>query len=332
MPTTTETTTYDSFVTLTIKNYEKKLNKQFLEYRPAVNILFDNYKHTDTKGGRIWQGIAEYGVNPTVKFFDGADTFSQEVTQVAQPIMYQWRYMGATISLLKTEMLENSGPVALADLTEVRLKQCLRTMNLIIGNEIFSDGTNYGGKTFVGLAAAVSTTPSADPASGSLGGLSAATWNWWRNNATTSFGSFAANGVNGSASDLVLRQFNNCTDGMVERPTDIISDQATWEFYNKTNIQPVRYVDQVNATADLSFKALEYQGIKWVWDRQCPTGRTYILNRNHIHFMVDPRYMFEWTSDLQYPNQLAYTRIVGLRLFMCTRVRMFSAVLDGITA
>lgn len=329
MPVTANTDPdYDSFLTLTIKNYSSQQSKNFLEYRPAVKILFDDYSQTDAKGGRFWQGIASYGTNPTVKFFAGTETFSQEVSQTDQPIQNEWRYMGGTVSISETEMLENSGPVALASLLESRMKQLNRTFNLIIGNEIFSDGTHYDGKTFTGLAAYISTTPT----TGVVSGLDSATWTWWRNNATTSCGSFAVNGVNGSTQDLVLRMHNNCTDGMFDRPTDLISDQNTWEYYNRTNLQPVRYIDQVRGTADLSFRALEYQGMKWYWDRQCPTGRLYFLNRQYIHFVIDPRFRFKWTQPMSYPNQLAFTKICGIRLFMRCTSRMFLGVTDGWTA
>jgi len=262
MPGFTETTFYDSFATLTIKNFSKEFQKQFITHRPAVEMLFDGNRYTDAKGGQLWQGIAEYGFNPSVKFFDGADQFSQEVGQFAQPMIYRWRYMGASISMLKTEMLENRGPVALASLIEGRLRQVMRTMNLIIGNEIFGDGTNYGGKTIIGLAAAISTTPTVNATAGNVGSIDATVFKWWQNNAVTSFGSFAAHGVNGTSDDLVLRTWNNCTDGP-RTPTTILSDQATFEYYNKTLLAPVRFVDQVGGTADLSFKKLAYKDKTW---------------------------------------------------------------------
>jgi hypothetical protein len=74
----------------------------------------------------------------------------------------------------------------------------------LVGSEIYSDGTSFGGNTFIGLAAGISTTPTVDPASGAVGGVSAVTYSWWRNNATISAGSFAANGVKGSSQDLCL--------------------------------------------------------------------------------------------------------------------------------
>jgi hypothetical protein len=67
-------------------------------------------------------------------------------------------------------------------------------------------------------------------------------------------------------------------------------------------------------------------------DRQCPTGRAYALQLEDIYFMVDPRFLFKWTGDLTYPDQMAFTRLCGLRFFMKTDRRMFSAVFDGVTA
>jgi hypothetical protein len=188
MPTTAETINYNSFLTVTTKEYSKIVTGQYLTRRPAVGLLFDEYRHTDSNGGRTWQGMVDYGQSATAQFYSGSDTFSTQPQEVAQPIRYDWKYLGGGISATQTEMLENSGPVALASLWGLRMKQLSRTFDLIIGNEIFSDGTNFGGKSFVGLALGISTTPT----TGAVGGLDPATWPWWQNNAATSFGSFAA--------------------------------------------------------------------------------------------------------------------------------------------
>lgn len=129
---------------------------------------------------------------------------------------------------------------------------------------------------------------------------------------------------------------NNCTDGMIDRPTDIISSQDVFEYYNRTNTQLVRYIreggDQSSADLSIRPQGLEYQGIRWVWSRQCPAGTLYMLNRKYVHFMVDPRFKFEWTDPLTYPNQMMFTRLVGLRLFLCYKARMYHAVMNGWTA
>ena len=167
MPTTAETINYNSFLTTTIKNYSKIMVGQYLTRRPGVGLFFDEYRHTDSSGGRTWQGMVDYGQSATAQFFAGSDTFSTQPQEVAQPLRYDWKYLGGSIAITKTEQLENSGPVALASLLDTRMKQLNRTFDLVIGNEIYSDGTNFGGKSFVGLAAGISTTPT----TGAVGGL-----------------------------------------------------------------------------------------------------------------------------------------------------------------
>ena len=80
-------------------------------------------------GGRTWQGMVDYGQSATAQFYSGSDTFSTQPQEVAQPIRYDWKYLGGSVSITKTEQLENSGPVALASLLDTRMKQLNRTFD-----------------------------------------------------------------------------------------------------------------------------------------------------------------------------------------------------------
>lgn len=333
MATTSVTTVYDTFFTSTIQAFDPQLRKNFLEYWAINKLLFNDYQYKDTRGGRLLQTSAEYGLNPTTQFFDGPEAFDQEPAQTAQPLIYRWRYLGGAISVAQTELLENRGQAALWDITESRMRQLIRTMNLVLGQELYSDGTNYGGKTIVGLAAGISTTPTSDPASGAVGGLSVSSFPFWQNNALTSAGSFAANGVKGSANDYVLTMWHNCTDGNIKTPTAILSAQDVFEYYHRTLLGTVRYLDPVdNKQGDLAFRTLQYNGRPWMWDRLCPSGYMYVLNNEDVHLTVDPEYMFTWSPPLQQPYQLAYNRICGIRLTNTYMARMFSGVISGWTA
>ena len=119
------------------------------------------------------------------------------------------------------EQAENRGQAALFSIVESRLRQVTRTMASVINEAIFLDGTGTGGKSIAGLAALVSTTPS----TGVVGLLDPATNPFWRNTAVTSAGSFAANGVKGTATDVVETAFNNSTDGTYDTPNAIVSAQ-----------------------------------------------------------------------------------------------------------
>lgn len=334
MPGITETKFWDSLATTTLTRFSPTMHLQALQYRPTFAMMMDNYSRTDSNGGREYQDIAEHGFNNTVQYFDGPGVFAQAKAEVALPIKYRWRYAGGSVGFTLIQTLENAGPVALANLLEMQVRQLLRSMNLMIGNQIFGDGTEYGGKTIIGLAASVALDPTTDPASGPVGGIPAATYGWWRNNSQVNCGSWKLYGIKGSTADNVLRLWNNCSDGMAIRPDYMVSDQSIWEWHNATQLALIRYVPSGGQaqTPDLSFKgfpALEYQGRPHFWDRQCPAGRLYMINTDHIHMKIDPRYKFEWTEDRSYPNQLAFNRICGLRHFMYTGARMFSGVSDG---
>ncbi len=272
----TDTINFDSFLTSTIKKYERELQKNFIEYRPSVNVLFDNYGHQDS-GGYSVQFPLEFGNNATTKFFSPYDTVDTTPSEFALPAIYQWRHVATSAAISEIEKVANSGKEKLFDLLEGRIRQGVRSMVNLLGSEIYSDGSNFGGITITGLAAGVSTTPTSDPASGAVGGVPAATYVWWQNNATTSIGSFASHGVKGSSDDQVLIGFNNSTDGALDRPNAILSAQDVFQYYNQALLSTVRYVDPLKK-GDLSFGGLYYQDIPWYWDRQCVSGRMYILD------------------------------------------------------
>jgi hypothetical protein len=125
--------------------------------------------------------------------------------------------------------------------------------------------------------------------------------------------------------------YNNCTDGEFDKPSAFISDQSVWQFYNRTLTQTVRYVD-AHSLGDMPFSKLRYMDTTWTWDRQCPSGRLYILNARGTHFYTDPGWFFRWSESRTWPDQLIEVRLLSLRLTLCTKMRMFQQVLDGWTA
>lgn len=327
----TETVEWDTFYTATLRNFESTLHKQFLKYRPTVEKLFDNFSLSDSRGGRTWQGIAEHGLAPTVKMFRGAESFSQEVTQTMLPIRQDWVYAGGSVSMAVTEGLENSGAVALADILETRVNQVLRSVNILIGNEIFGDGSNYPeAGTIDGLKKLL-----AENSTTSACGLDPATYTWWQNNYRTGCGAFATYGIYGASADYIMNMFNACSDGDADRPSFIVCDQGFWEAYarriNYTGAAHSMVTYQKSGEPDGAWKALSYYGIPVIWDRQCPTGYCYMINTKYLKFRIDPRFNLKWTAPLSYPNQLMYTRIVGLRFFLNMTARMFHGVTSGWT-
>jgi hypothetical protein len=324
---------FDSFWTATMANYSpEQAVKNYIEDRPILRILLDDFGHKDSNGGKFIYTSVDFGLNPTIKWFDGADVFDQTVSQTDLPLTYYFRYIGGSITITKTETLENRGQARIFDLFQRRYDQCMRSLNYGLAQQAYSDGSDFGGKSIQGLAAIISTTPTVDPTVRNVGGLSASN-TFWRNSAIASFGSFAAFGVNGTSDDYWLRMTNLLTDGAQDRPTNLVSSQLPLEYYNRKLLQTVRVVDPTKGkTGDLSFGGLEYQGMPWEWDRLCPSGTAYWLNRKYLYFVSDPAMTYEWSAPLTVAPQLAFTRIVGSRLALVATNRMFQGVVAGVTA
>ena len=331
MAVATDTITFDSFYTSTIKNYSKELQKNFLEYRPGVNVLMDEYGHQESGSYAVQIPLEYGGTSPNVTVMQPYDTIGTNPTEYSVPGIFKYVVFATSATVSEIEKVMNSGKAKLFDLLEGRIRHGVRELVNAVNSEIYSDGTSYGGNSFQGLAAGVSTTPTSDPSSGAIGGVSVTTYPWFQNNATTSCGSFAANGVKGSATDKVIAGFDVATDGEMDRPNCILSDQTVFEYYNNTLLSTVRYIDPLKK-GDLSFGGLYYQDMPWYWDRNCPSGRMYILNSKYIHFYVDPLMMFRWSESRTWPNQLVDIRILSLRLALVYKARMFATVLDGWTA
>ena len=329
----TDSVFLDSFFSSVTKIYEKDLQKNFLGYWPGTSYLMDGYSHKRS-GSYALQFPLEYGVtNSNTKFFDGTENINTDQVQTATAAIFQWRNVASSATISTTDELANSGKAEIFDLYKTRLDSAMRSTAYLINSEIYSDGTNFGGKTIVGLAAGVSTTPTANPASGAVGGVDAPTNVWWQNAAATSFGSWATSGVNGSTSDNWLTQWNNVTDGPAESPNLILSGQDVWERYNRTLTQNTRFVDPNNRMkGDFTFQTLEYMGRPWTWDRMCPAGRAYLLNTKYVHFFVEPNAFFKWTEPRVWPDQFAKTRLMMLRTALVYRARMYNDVIDGVAA
>jgi hypothetical protein len=286
MAVATDTITFDSFYTSTIKNYQKELQKNFLEYRPGVNLLMDAYGHQESGSYAIQIPLEYGGTSPNAAMFNAYDTIGTNPTEYSVPGIFKFVQAATSATISEVEKVMNSGKAKLFDLLEGRIRHGVRELVNLVNSEIYSDGTSFGGNTFQGLAAGVSTTPTVDPSSGAIGGVSVTTYPWFQNNATTSCGSFAANGVKGSSTDKVIAGFDVATDGEMDRPTAILSDQLTFELYNQTLLSTVRYINPT-AKADLTFGGLYYQDMPWYWDRNCPSGRMYILDDGATEDLVN---------------------------------------------
>jgi hypothetical protein len=217
---------------------------------------------------RPWSGgyaITEsvlYNPNANATFYKGYETLPVAAQDAITLAKYDPVQVACAVTMSGLEDLQNSGKEAKLDLMTQRIAAAEASMDNIMASSLYSDGTGFGGKEFVGLSAAVVKTPT----SGSIGGINRATANYWRNY------SYTLSGVAGVAAGTVAYTsiYIMLTDmwAKTKRGKDsidlfLLSNAAYISFAQGPNTLQ-RFVD--SKTADAGFEGYSFNGAKIVCD------------------------------------------------------------------
>lgn len=327
----TDNRTLNTLFATSADAYAEQASVNMLTSRPLVDKLFRSGNTQRRQGGARLDIMLRYGMNPGTQWYAGADDLDMTPFESNTSARYDWKNLHAPVTYMGEEQRKNAGPTQMINLVTEKLNATRLTMEKVLDIAIAGDGTANDGKVILGLDAFFPTVPTSDPAAGAIGGITAVGNPWWQNYAVTGFGSFAANGPKGSASDLWINSWNAVSDG-ADSPTFIVSAQDVWEFYHRSALSAVQLIMHPNATGELSFPSLQYMGVDWFWSRNIPSGRAYFLRDDDLQFYVDTQGEFKlspfqraWSQDLYGASMLLVCAFVSRR-------RLLGAVLDGIVA
>lgn len=334
MPIPTESRTLNTLFATTSYAMQDESTENMLQSFPLVNLLYKNGRATKKDGGARIAIPIRYGINPGAQWFQGADTLDMTPFETTTTAFFDWKNLHAPITYTGEEERKNRGQYQMIDLVAEKMSTTETTLSKILDIAMCGDGTGNDGKVILGLDALFPVSALTDPTIGAVGGITAVGNPWWQSSSTASFGSFAANGPKGTASDAFITIYNSLSDG-ADRPDFIISAQNVFEFYNRSVLSTAQtYMNTGGTTGSLSFPSLAYQGIPWVWDRNIVSGRVFMLRSGDLGFYVHPEanmqlapggFRKSWNQDLYGSSML-------LMCVMFAKRRLFGGVIDGITA
>jgi hypothetical protein len=336
MAATTETRTFNNLYTATHNSWvdEGKATPQLLTSNPLVDALWKRGNSMVLDGGARITGAVRYGYNPNAQWYGGADPLKMDPFQNLTRYAYDWKMLHAPVVYTGEEVRKNRGKAQMINLVVELEDTTMQTLMKIIDISMAADGTADNFKSILGLDAFFPTDPTTDPAAGAIGDIPAATNIWWQNYSHTGFGSFAANGPGGASGDLWLSDWNAVSDGSGNEPDMVISAQNVFEFYHRANLIASEVVmsETANGTGDRSFATLKYRGKPWFWSRNIPDGRAYLPRLADLLFIVHPEAQMTLSEFQQAWNQDLFGAHNITQAAFITKRRMFSSVIDGITA
>lgn len=228
-------------------------------------------------GGRLIYQELSFAENTNAGWYSGYDTLPTAASDVISAAEFSIKQAAVPVVMSGLEMLQNSGREALIDLMEQRLSVSESTMANLVSESLYSDGTGYGGKQLVGLEAAIPI----NPALGTYGGINRADWAFWRPKVVSPGVVLTSSNIRGYMTSLWTQLVRGG-----DRPDLILSDGATWEAYQGTLTELVRFTS--SDTAKLGFPTVKFMDSDVVLDGgiggNAVANTMYFLNTKYIFF------------------------------------------------
>lgn len=308
----TNTDYYSSVLAITFEKWLPKLQDNVFNYNAALTKIKEAGGIGFTKSGdEIIVPLMVSG-NGNAKAYAGYDAFDMSPNKGLLDASATIRQYAAPIVISDHEMRINSGKEQVVSIMSSRLMQANGVLKNLVGADLFSDGTNAGGKSILGLKAMCEET--ATP-----GAYMNITDSVWVNQYVTKGTSQILGGM--SSLDYKTK------DGADSTKLILCDDQfaITYEAANQgVSGVSLNYVD--NSLADAGFRHISYKGIPMVCDKALSTtyGKAYFLNTDYMGFLFeDPR----TTEFVRSGNQLAMSAFLDVACQLITNNRRRQGVL-----
>lgn len=258
----------------TIEKRSRKIADNVTKNNALLMRLKQKGRARPFSGGRLIYEELSFAQNGNAGYYSGYDLLPTAAQDVISAAQYDIKQAACPVVVSGLELLQNSGAEQMIDLLAARIDVAESTMQNLIANGIYSDGTGYAGKQIVGLDAAVSTAP----ATGTYGGIDRATWTFWRNQVATNTLANVDVAMNEVWAKLVRG---------ADRPDLIVCDGAFWNAYI-SKLQAQQRFASASDTAGLGFPSIKFMDADVVLDGgiggNAPQNTAYFLNTKYLHY------------------------------------------------
>lgn len=225
-------------------------------------------------GGRQIIVPLMYGVNSTVKAFDGTDTLDLTYQDGIDAAEYDWKYYNVSVVITKEDELKNSGKSQVVDLLKAKIMQAENSLKERLNNDLFN-GAASDSKEITGMDTAI--------AAGTYGGIAGGTYTWWQSYTEATSAALSL--------DYIRTAVNTCNLGSGgSKVSLIVTTQALHEKYESLLTADINYnvgsSKEINRLGDAGFYALGFRGIPVVYDEQATSGSVYLINTKNMKLAV----------------------------------------------
>lgn len=287
----TKTETRNNLYTSTWQARKKKIENAWMNSNPVFYLLSSKGKVENQKGGRYIELPLEYSENSTFTAIGRGGTVSLDAQEILTTAFYEWRYYAINVTRFHTDDQKNSGEPQIFKRVDKELKNAKNTIIENLETQIF---TAQAGLHINGFPDFFDTTP----ATGTVGGLNRATYDWWRNQ--------TKDGSGRAFSTYGRRDLTNAFNTVIAnggKPSLLVSDQTVYELYDEEVFEIQRgYIDD-KGMKDIGQGEFVFKGVPWTWSRSATAATINIIDMDKFYLIRDPSEWFKMTRWKDIPNQ-----------------------------
>lgn len=260
----------------TLRNRSDEVSDHVTNHNALLAYLKKSGKIETRTGGRTFIEPVIYSEVGNAKFYDGAmESFVIPAESVVDASEWSRAFQAGFIYFTEAERQANRGKAAAVNLVNAKMRALKATLANDFSTSMYGDGT--GTNEPEGLQSIVAD----DPTTGTVGGINAATYSWWRNKYKS--------GTTASASNIISlmdEQWLSTLRG-VDKPNLIVAGNNMFTYYKDSLSADQRFTSWDKADT-LNFEGLRYQSAMVLYDPTCNTARMYGLNTDDFTLVCDP--------------------------------------------
>ncbi len=310
-------------IATTIERYGSKLEENMPRMSPLFKWIMKNgrsseggYQAGGGFSGRFYRQPLEYGLNTNAMWYYGKEPLRADETEFAAYADYYVRQFGGTITITGLDEIINDGKEAVLNLMASKLTNLEKSLQYMLAESAYFDGTEHDGKAFGGVRLAVPD----DPTMGKVGGLDRAVEvdqrgrKWWQSKALNVNSLTAPTAQQGQVRRMT-RAYNRIGIEVNDGPHKIdmgLADKVHYLDYLEELQEKTMFTDTKRAGA--GFQNIMHMGMDApiMNDAVMPvTDHTYFLNSEHIHLRKAKRWMKSLPKARNPQQDVSLDTIVG---------------------
>lgn len=329
---------WDSLLSSTLNNTRAEVYDAIFGSNPFFAWMHAKGRKQTISGGAKIQRTLEYAQNNTVKSLQGYDVVDLTPQEHLTTAVDEWREIAGSVVISKREENLNNGEAALVDLLQSKIKNLSKSFTEELSKQVLAPSGTFpaagnGGKDLNSIPFLVNGT------TGTVHGISDATYTWWAITAETQSTATTGTGLR----QELRHQYNLAGKHNEGFPDLVLTSLEGWEGYVRSMESQLRYGS--TDMADIGFRTVTLEGAQMMWDRRCPRSDDgvvenfdsngvdeevyYFLNSDYLTLVVHSDADMVNMPFIQSQNQLARSAIVYfMGNLICTNRRTQTILRD----